>query len=831
MIMRGRIGMNLQKTGKKCVYVFLRVAPLFVFFLFPCMSDAEDHTTDDGASYSFDGQPDISYANEYIGYSASGTFYHGSGKNSSDALYLGYMAGSSGTYNFGGGALSTSEELIGRSGSGIINQSGGGNTVSGNLRLGCLVGGSGTYNLAGGSVSAGNEFIGEKGYGIFRQTGGSNQVNGFLYIGYYSGSSGEYSLGGGNLRADKEYIGCSGSGKFFQTDGTNTANEVVIGGNSGGSGAYIMSGGVLDAGTFSLLSGTFKQTGGTLSVDGSLNNHAEMVIAGNVIASGGFINGSTGVVSGTGSITGQVTNSGAFRPGCPTGALSVLGSYSQGSGGELEIDISGANSCGRLFVTGTPGTAVLGGSLRPVLLNGYVPAANQVFADIITASGGVTGTFETIIGRNLTPTLFWQPVYGLYAVDLTLARNYTNSALSLTPNLTAVGTALNALAGTATGDFNTALNAIDNLPTAGAVSNALKQISAEKASAIPDLVFAGSNFQKRVLSRRITDLRHNDPEYCPPATLPGYLDISNTINHWALTGAGDSDFPGLWLGEGNRGIKTGIYLEPAVIFGGRSSTADQTGYDFTIAGFLAGVDYRVRDDVLVGLATGYSHTSADFHDSGGSLSANTWPITLYAAYMPSPFYVYGSLGYSLSMLELDRDIRFGDIVRRATSSPDGHLFNAYTEAGYDLGLGPAVLTPMASLSYARLWLDGFTENGADSLNLIVDSRDVDSLQSGVGARLALPLSFNNFALVPQIHATYHHEFSDSGTTDARFSQSGLGPVFTFTSANLGRDFGVVGFDVTLLTRKDLRFRIDYSAEVGRSDWSAHYISGGLKWEF
>lgn len=50
-------------------------------------------------------------------------------------LYLGANTGSSGTYNLGGGALSASYELIGSSGTGEFNQSGGTNTVANTLTI------------------------------------------------------------------------------------------------------------------------------------------------------------------------------------------------------------------------------------------------------------------------------------------------------------------------------------------------------------------------------------------------------------------------------------------------------------------------------------------------------------------------------------------------------------------------------------------------------------------------------------------------------------------------------------------------------------------------
>ena len=44
------------------------------------------------------------------------------------------------------------------------------------------------------------------------------------------------------------------------------------------------------------------------------------------------------------------------------------------------------------------------------------------------------------------------------------------------------------------------------------------------------------------------------------------------------------------------------------------------------------------------------------------------------------------------------------------------------EAGHEFGLGRWTVGPLASLQYTKLWIDGFTETGADSLNLRVASQ-------------------------------------------------------------------------------------------------------------
>jgi outer membrane autotransporter protein len=215
----------------------------------------------------------------------------------------------------------------------------------------------------------------------------------------------------------------------------------------------------------------------------------------------------------------------------------------------------------------------------------------------------------------------------------------------------------------------------------------------------------------------------------------------------------------------------GLYLDPALILGSQQSSENQTGFTFNIAGFTAGADYRVRDDLLVGLATGCSHTGATFRGSGGNVQANTWPLTAYTAYLPRPFYAHRSLGYSLNLFNPERNLSFGSLNRSATSSTTGNQFNAYAETGYDLKLKALVATPLLSLAYSRLWVNGFNESGAEALNLDIPSQNAGPLQTGVRSKLAVTLKRNSGTVVPQVYATYQHEYSNSTRgLDARLSQ-------------------------------------------------------------
>lgn len=771
------------------------------------------------------------------------------------SLTLGSTAGGgSGTYILNGGTLSAFSESIGgrppnisplppqyTSGNGIFTQNSGSNTIADTLYVGSQRG-AGTYNLNGGSLTATDLYVGTLYTATFTQTGGVNTVSRNMFLGGGFLSDASYNLTGGSLSA--QYISLRPKSTFNQTGGMlNAAAFYQQGGEVRGS--------LENRGTFNYWSGPFSgrllnygavilkadftaengvsnysavpfviDSGRTVTLNGNgLDNQATVILNGTLAGNGTLLNNTTGILSGTGTVMGNLTNNGTIRPGNSPGTLNIQGDYTQTLTGAMEIEIASPTSYDRLIVSGN---ASINGSVRPILLGGYIPALNQTFS-FLRATGGMSGSFN-VEGQFITPTILWQPHYSDNGLDLVFARDYTNSGLTLTGNQRSVGTALNGVSDSASGDLNTILTAIDNLPTGATITNSFNQMSPEKVASLSTLSFAGADLQKRILARRITDIWFETRE------------IGNLAGDWGMVrpvlAFNSSDLSGLFTGNGGTHPSNpwGLYFDPAVIIATQGSTGNQTGYEFTVAGFSAGIDYRLRNDLLIGLATGYNHTEADFHNAAGAVRGDTLPITAYIAYIPDSFYVYGSLGYSLNLFDLHRKISFGGLDRTAKSSPEGDMLNAYAEAGYEFKTGRFFITPMASISYSNLWLGDFTENGAGAINLKVFSQNAESLRSGFGGRFSAPVMWGSIPLVTQLHATWQHEFlNDSRSLDARLSQGS--PVFTFRTDSPERDFAVVGTSLTLAARKDLKVRLDYSVEAGQDHYTAHYLSAGVRWEF
>jgi fibronectin-binding autotransporter adhesin len=190
----------------------------------------------------------------------------------------------------------------------------------------------------------------------------------------------------------------------------------------------------------------------------------------------------------------------------------------------------------------------------------------------------------------------------------------------------------------------------------------------------------------------------------------------------------------------------------------------------------------------------------------------------------------GSLGYTLNLYNLDRNIAFGAVNRVASGSPNGNQLNLSLESGYDFRVAGVTVTPAATLFYSQVWVGGFSESGAGSLNLHVDSQSANSVQTGVGLRLSRPFQSGQTLVLPQLYAFYQHEFAnDSRGLDARLAQAGS--TFAFQTDSPSRNFAVLGSGLALGLRKNLTLQANYNAEVGRGGYTPMMVSAGLRYEF
>ncbi|MFO0943020.1 MAG: hypothetical protein U0930_19965 [Pirellulales bacterium] len=131
----------------------------------------------------------------------------------------------------------------------------------------------------------------------------------------------------------------------------------------------------------------YTQTGGSTVLVGGSISAPLMTLSG-------------GALTGTGTVTTNLTNSGGtVGPGASPGKITINGNYTQGAAGTLSIDVGGTNAAtpdfDQLTVTGT---ANLDGTLNVSAINDFLPSKGETFRFMTFASR--TGDFSI---KNLAP--------------------------------------------------------------------------------------------------------------------------------------------------------------------------------------------------------------------------------------------------------------------------------------------------------------------------------------------------------------------------------------------------------------------------------------------
>jgi outer membrane lipase/esterase len=169
-----------------------------------------------------------------------------------------------------------------------------------------------------------------------------------------------------------------------------------------------------------------------------------------------------------------------------------------------------------------------------------------------------------------------------------------------------------------------------------------------------------------------------------------------------------------------------------------------------------GGDVRLSDKLLAGLQFGYSEYKADFENGGGNFKLREPMLTAYAGFGEGPWYVGATLGAGALDYDTNRSIQLGAATRTETASVSGYHNIARLLGGYWFKYQDWNHGPFAKLTYEKIVVRQFSENGTDSTGLTYDQQKNDTFWSSLGWQVAGNVSgFRPFA-----RATWEYNFDN-----------------------------------------------------------------------
>jgi outer membrane autotransporter protein len=487
--------------------------------------------------------------------------------------------------------------------------------------------------------------------------------------------------------------------------------------------------------------------------------------------------------------------------------------------GTLTIEIKGSQS-GQHDLLAVQKKATINGNLRIVNTGTGALLKPGQKIDILTADGGVSGTFLDVShGDTLAIN---QVVYSSNAVSVEGVTDPFSSIPGLTPNQVAVGHALDKIA------FRNSQPKLIGYLLQEPVSNLpgdYDKIAPEELTSVFTIGTALANVQTANLQRRTSDIRSGSHGF----SAAGFATAgSGPLYSGGLAGPnGNSD------GKESKEVKNvvppenrwGAFITGVGEWVNVGDDFNARGYDITTGGFTVGADYKVTPNFAIGLMAGYAGTGTDLNN-GGRVFVNGGKLGLYSTYFTGGFYVDTAVNGGYNSYDLRRD----GLEGTARGHTEGGELNVLFATGYDFKVGGFTVGPTASFQYTYIGIDSFEERGSLA-PLRFHSQGQDSLRTAFGMKASYDWRVGAVIIRPELRAAWQHEFGDDRyTLDSSFND-GNGDLFTVAGPVIGRDSLLLGAGFAVLWNERTSTYVYYDGDLGRTNYTSHNVSGGVRVSF
>lgn len=464
------------------------------------------------------------------------------------------------------------------------------------------------------------------------------------------------------------------------------------------------------------------------------------------------------------------------------------------------------------------GTATVSGTTRIV----YTPRADFVGEDRFTytvanSSGESTGTVTVVVGATLNT-----------AGDLVQQESLAGTLQTIASSDSASDALRERILG-----LTELLNRPGGLER---VAEALHSISPEEAAAQALGGARISQIQVGNVNQRLVELRAGSSGFSVNGltlnlggqTLPGNL-LAAMLPFGSSGGASGDEDSGF--------SRLGVFVNGQFESGSRNTTRLQRGFDSKVYGFTTGVDYWFTRQFLMGVSTGYGHTKSKTVQKGGDLEIDGMTFSLFGSYqLTDRGYVDLVVNGTYNQYSSTRNIAyvdaFGPVRRTAKSNTEGWQQRYSINSGYDFPLGAWTLGLRGRMEYGRTTIDGYTERGADPLNLAIDTQTVDSVTTALGGIVSYTAGTVVGVFVSQLNVEWEHEFAkDSRLIGAHFAADAGRHRFTVRTDSPDRDYVNVRASVSAVLPHGGSAFVQYETLVDNRFETRHTVNAGVRMEF
>ncbi len=217
--------------------------------------------------------------------------------------------------------------------------------------------------------------------------------------------------------------------------------------------------------------------------------------------------------------------------------------------------------------------------------------------------------------------------------------------------------------------------------------------------------------------------------------------------------------------------KLGVWF---TAFGGdakQKALEDTPGYKSVIFGGSLGVDTKLNDNAIVGIAATYADSKLKYkgNRSGDKNKTALWMGSLYGMYdFGNNLFAHAVASYASGRND-NGELRtvgvnaasHAQIKALAKSKYNSQTISTEVGLGYKYRAldGALTITPSAAVQYSNSTDGGYTETGAASRNNAVKSRKYDQYTGILGLSTYLELEYRDLSITPEVHGSINQRIS------------------------------------------------------------------------
>jgi len=331
-----------------------------------------------------------------------------------------------------------------------------------------------------------------------------------------------------------------------------------------------------------------------------------------------------------------------------------------------------------------------------------------------------------------------------------------------------------------------------------------------------------------------------------PEDYPGPLMFAGPVTVSDTSGA---DGRSRWISG-----RLGVFLNGLFSIGDRDTTTVEPGFDLTNGGVTAGADYRLWNDLVLGLAFGYYWTSADMFRNSGNVDADGFGLSLYGNYHLGDFYVQGIGTYGHKDYRSTRRVFYSvsdgmggvtQVDQRFEGATDADELSFSLGTGYDFSIGGFSFGPFLRLDYFHSRIGGYPEALQNpntlpgyGLALAYDPQELESLATGLGGQATYAINTGVGVFLPFLRAEWDHEFlNDARSILAKFVNGTNYPEaveenkIIIPTEEPDRDYVNLSAGLSAVFPHGIMAFVDYTVLLGMTYVDLHQITAGARYEF